>query len=274
MRNFRKPLLIALLAAAILTLLLVWRVPEEGPDGPLTLERVTSVLKKGMTWSNVRARLGQAQPTGYARFRPAYPVHDSQGRLTGSVILDFDGEGAAGDIERFRLTSWEFHAASDGDGSDVRKATYTIVQTRAKISRVNVLSGGQRFPVKLYTERNSPPLDWKDMRPTRLLEKLQTVDAEVYSVWGTANPSSHWNEETDVPMLLDLLDSTTPCASVKSVGCSAMALRKSTIGHEAAYLIEGFRRGRYPLGSSHLYKPDRAELRRWWAEHEAARKGT
>ena len=46
--------------------------------------------------------------------------------------------------------------------------------------------------------------------------------------------------------IVDLLDSTEPCASV-SMSISSLHLESgSTVGQEAAFLIEGFRTGYYP----------------------------
>ena len=55
-----------------------------------------------------------------------------------------------------------------------------------------------------------------------------------------------WILESDLPRIVDLLDSTEPCASV-SMSISSLHLESgSTVGQEAAFLIEGFRTGYYP----------------------------
>jgi hypothetical protein len=71
--------------------------------------------------------------------------------------------------------------------------------------------------------------------------------------------------ETDIPFLVGLLDSTEPCAhvvlAVSSIGVSG----RSTVGHEAAYLIEGFWKRYYPTQlTSGQYKPDVEGIKLWY----------
>ncbi len=49
-----------------------------------------------------------------------------------------------------------------------------------------------------------------------------------------------------IPELIDLLHSAEKCLPVVMSASSYWPTAPSTVGHEAAYLIEGFRRGGYP----------------------------
>ena len=76
----------------------------------------------------------------------------------------------------------------------------------------------------------------------------------------------NWITIDDIPKLIELIDSDTPCASVSSPYSSYISYEASTIGNEAAFLIEGFRKGRYPseLNSVHYWKADKKEIKKWW----------
>lgn len=74
-----------------------------------------------------------------------------------------------------------------------------------------------------------------------------------------------WVGEADLPALIALLDSTERCANVASGVSSYIDQSWSTVGNEAAYLIDGYRQDRYPPGlNSTRPKPDVAGIRRWW----------
>ena len=53
-------------------------------------------------------------------------------------------------------------------------------------------------------------------------------------------------KESDLPYLVSLLDSKEPCKFVDMALSSIYYSGKSTVGHEAAYLIEGFWKRYYP----------------------------
>jgi len=77
-----------------------------------------------------------------------------------------------------------------------------------------------------------------------------------------------WITEEELELLVGLLDSTEPCASVTSVYSSSLRFgESSTIGREAALLIDGYRRGVY--GDGQRYGSTKDELKTWWNERKA-----
>jgi hypothetical protein len=83
----------------------------------------------------------------------------------------------------------------------------------------------------------------------------------------------NWIKKEHIGPLVLLLDSIEPCASVYPLRSSAIPpkdrFKPSTVGHEAAYLIDSYRSaGLYPgsnLDTSTDLKFDRDEIKRWWA---------
>ena len=72
-------------------------------------------------------------------------------------------------------------------------------------------------------------------------------------------------KESDLPHLIELLDSKEPCGHVALAISSIYYPGKSTVGHEAAYLIEGFWKRYYPTQlTSQQYKPDVEGIKRWY----------
>ncbi len=73
-------------------------------------------------------------------------------------------------------------------------------------------------------------------------------------------------KESDISSLITLLDSKEPCAHVVHSLSSIPPLNRSTVSHEAAYLIEGFWKRYYPTElSSHRYMPDIEAIKHWYA---------
>jgi len=115
----------------------------------------------------------------------------------------------------------------------------------------------------------SPPevlskYDWRTKSPVEHLNHLKSLSDASFTVWGC---SETWVREEHIPALLSLLDSRERCANQSAAISSFRDWHRSTVGHEAAWLIEAFRVGRFPpsLGSSGPL-PSAAELRAWWAE--------
>ena len=68
---------------------------------------------------------------------------------------------------------------------------------------------------------------------------------------------------------IKLLDSSEPCANVQNPLSSYIDPERSTVGNEAAYLIEGFRHDRYPPRLNSTRPPcDIEEIKKWWAERQ------
>jgi len=103
--------------------------------------------------------------------------------------------------------------------------------------------------------------DWDNKGALEFLDFIRGK-AGWYTVWGD---HPNWVKEDDLPELMALLDSTEQCSNVKSAMSSWIDFEPSTIGNEAAYLIKGFREGRYPPGlNSTRPRPDKAKIREWW----------
>lgn len=97
--------------------------------------------------------------------------------------------------------------------------------------------------------------------PFKLLEILKGP-GERYTV---GDVRVDYVKESDLPYLVNLLDSKEPCRCVDMSISSVYYPGKSTVGHEAAYLIEGFWKRYYPTGlTSKQYKPDIEGMKRWY----------
>lgn len=75
-----------------------------------------------------------------------------------------------------------------------------------------------------------------------------------------------WLQRSDVLVLIELVDSETHCRSVALAASSRFKWNGSTLGDEAAFLVEGYRQGVYPPGltSEPLSDADRLEVMKWW----------
>ena len=126
---------------------------------------------------------------------------------------------------------------------------------------------GRTSAVPILPPASSPPsgglVDWEKTRPSDLIESLKQSPDSARTIWAVPK---NWIQEKDLPGLIALLDSAEPCAPTVAAESSALPpIKRSTVGQEAAFLIEGFRRGRYPpdLDSSRFH-PDKADIRKWW----------
>lgn len=78
-------------------------------------------------------------------------------------------------------------------------------------------------------------------------------------------PVKSWIRAEHIPDLISLLDSKEPCTPVVDAHSSFIP-PSSTIGQEAAMMIDGFRQGAYPpaLTASRYGEKEKQELRDWW----------
>lgn len=118
----------------------------------------------------------------------------------------------------------------------------------------------------LDKELREPGFDFGRARPQELLKVLETRTMEIT----VADRIPQWVKEEEVDELLALLDSRRPCMPVVSKWASTIP-KTSTVGDEAALMIESFRRGYYPpeLSASVLIMRNpsiKSELRQWWKE--------
>jgi hypothetical protein len=60
------------------------------------------------------------------------------------------------------------------------------------------------------------------------------------------DPIKGWITRKDIPGLLALVDSKEPCASVALKSSTTVNTQGSTLGQEALFLLDGYRKGVYP----------------------------
>jgi hypothetical protein len=107
----------------------------------------------------------------------------------------------------------------------------------------------------------------KTLDPEAYLNLLQKhgKDKAAYSP-GVEGPAVRPVQEQDLPKLIQLLDSQEKCAATMKLGSSFYPEGGSTVGHEAAVLIDSFRLGKpYPIANtSTQHQVDREALLKWW----------
>ncbi len=92
---------------------------------------------------------------------------------------------------------------------------------------------------QLYS--NDHAIHLAQFRPISLIEQLKATTG-----WIPVKESGPWVTAEDLRALIPLLDSTEPCAAVALEASSRFDASGSTVGHEAAFMILGFRDGKYP----------------------------
>ncbi|MBU8869790.1 MAG: hypothetical protein KOO60_02835 [Gemmatimonadales bacterium] len=208
---------------------------------------------------NIRIELAVAD----GREWPNYP-----GGLAGFLF------GAVSAVERGSIY---FQRAMDADGGGSRWYEATIYEKSDGTWRIVSIGECEDWRVAEAVELRDrvrrgaikyQKFDYVAEGPLELLELLKT--------WSSPNWTAPiipfgWVKESDLPALMGLLDSTEPCANVQNPISSFIDSTQSTVGNEAAYLIEGFRNDRYPprLNSTRPFC-DIGETKQWWEE----RKGT
>ena len=110
--------------------------------------------------------------------------------------------------------------------------------------------------------------DFQSGSPVEFLSLLKATDG-----WISVDGFHHeWIHEEDVADLIPLMSSQESCAAVVSTLSSRIPTTESTVGREAALLIEGYRRGRYPsfLVSDHAHSTPQElrDLEQWCAEFQ------
>jgi len=111
--------------------------------------------------------------------------------------------------------------------------------------------------------------DYDSRSPLEFLEYLKLKQQEqpdnTFACVRVLGVPSSWIDESHLAELADVLDSEESCASTVSLFSSIWPMAPSTVGQEAAFLMEGFRKGRYSpaqLSSS----IDIADVKAWWSE--------
>jgi len=122
-------------------------------------------------------------------------------------------------------------------------------------------------PAQRAYETQQEHFDYERYSPLEFLEYLKLGRQEAkgpftscMTVWSC--PDS-WIRREHLAPLADLLDSDEPCAAVVSAISSTLPWGGSTVGREAAFLMAGFRQGRYPPGL-HSGTVNIAAVKAWW----------
>ncbi|MEM7202069.1 MAG: hypothetical protein AAF628_17510 [Planctomycetota bacterium] len=139
---------------------------------------------------------------------------------------------------------------------------------------------GRVVPGSATPVQAEPRLDWAEIGPLEYLALLQERQTGVgrslelngapvtlppfVTIWEP--PPEGWLAPRHVDALLAVAASTEPCAGTVSSLSSVLPRESSSVGREALFLVEGYRRGRYPpaLSSVDAIVPSLGETRAWW----------
>jgi hypothetical protein len=100
--------------------------------------------------------------------------------------------------------------------------------------------------------------DLGKMTPVEFLNVLKKEPATEECLF--RDPIKNWISKKDLPALLSLTDSDEPCPSVALMRSSYYDTRNhSTVGQEAAFMLEGYRKGEYPPGPNSIVFDDSKE---------------
>ena len=113
--------------------------------------------------------------------------------------------------------------------------------------------------------------DWQSKGPMEFLDFLKKQYEQwpkvssFYTVWGE---HYDWIKAEDIPLLFEMASDPTPCQSVLSTASSTdLTAESSTVGHEALYLIAGYKAGVYPTElNSTKWEGNTEQLRQWWEQ--------
>lgn len=105
--------------------------------------------------------------------------------------------------------------------------------------------------------------------PIELIAYLQHQGGKHCPTIAVDNAPASWLQKMDVAVLMPLLRSDQTCANVHSIYSSFRDCQPSTVSREAAFMIQGFRQGKYPpMMNSGTAQLDRQELEQWWADYQ------
>lgn len=128
--------------------------------------------------------------------------------------------------------------------------------------------------VNPWAKLDPQAMPWDSLPPLAFLDLLIQGEPTLFTVWN--EPGPEWYDEVQLEGLIARLDSQRHATSVVSARSSVLPIgstsddtlgwQGSTEAREVAFLIQGYRQGRYPptLGSLPYFTPDIEEILSWW----------
>jgi len=112
----------------------------------------------------------------------------------------------------------------------------------------------------------SKEIKWSKSGPMDFLDILKKNKYSIVVVDTSDKPPRDWINREDVARLMQVIESVEPAAPVISKDSPYLPSEGSTVGNEAMFLIEGFRKKSYPPLSASVYyfKPEVNQYKLWW----------
>jgi len=128
--------------------------------------------------------------------------------------------------------------------------------------------------VKAYAVEGSEQFNWSQVTPLDFLDILKNRAGFVV-IKASNYPPGSWITKEHVKILMGLIGSHDAAASVVSELSQQEPFLTSSVGNEAMFLIEGFRKGVYPpsLCSVSNFKADAQEYGTWWEAESGSGQG-
>jgi len=126
----------------------------------------------------------------------------------------------------------------------------------------------------LYSQKQNE-FDFKSSSPEEFIEFLKDhIHPLGFYPIDDAQIDNDWIKEEHIPKLMELIDSKEPCLNVVSMYSSTLPFKLSTVGNEAIFLIQGFRKNRYPpqLTSMNISSSEKEEILKWWQDRQKQNK--
>lgn len=99
----------------------------------------------------------------------------------------------------------------------------------------------------LRTQAKSSPVNWQSISPVELVDLLIKKRAAGETVFPAYAIHYRWIQEADIPLLMNLINSTQKCCVVTMPLTSGLPPADSTVGVEVRHLIIGYWKGYYPV---------------------------
>lgn len=106
--------------------------------------------------------------------------------------------------------------------------------------------------------------DYSALDPIQFLDLLTEKYSSGVKVFRVKLPPKDWVKQKHLSDLIDRLTDKTSCSAVSMPHSSHIARNASTVGREAAYLIEFHRTGTYSSGLKEAFDLDEKELEMWY----------